>query len=173
MTGRPLSRTLVLGALLALGCPFVNPARAEPPTPRELIRLDDRLIRTSRVRVTLLSEAVVAEGARADAQGPAYRSIRGTIGGGLLPGPNRIPWDAVLRVDKPSNHALPAALVTGLVVGVIAGAATVAGSENGGDGGPGVMFVVPLATIVAAGVGALIPAWHPIYRAPRASAGKP
>jgi hypothetical protein len=46
------------------------------------------------------------------------------------------------------------------------------GSENGGEGGPGVMFVVPLATIVAAGVGALIPAWHPIYRKPHAQAGE-
>ena len=164
MTGRTLSRKFSLAALVALACHVPNPAHAEPPAPRELLRLDDRLMRTSRVRVTLLSETVVAEGARADTQGLAYRSIREPLGAGLPPGPDRIPWDSVLRIDKPSNHALPAALVTGVVLGVIAGAATYAASEAGKEGGPGVMFVVPLATIVAAGVGALIPAWHPIYR---------
>ena len=121
-------------------------------------------MRTSRVRVTTLSDTIVAEGARADAEGLSYRSIRGSTGIGTPPGPGRIPWDAVVRVDKPSNHALPAALVTGLVVGVIAGAATYAAGERGEEGGPGVMFLVPLSTVLAAGVGALIPAWHPIYR---------
>ena len=90
-----------------------------------------------------------------------------------LASPGRIPWDAVVRVDVPSNHAFPAALVTGLVVGVVTGAATYAAGQRGDEGGPGSMFLIPIATIVAAGVGALIPAWHLIYRATRTSAVEP
>jgi hypothetical protein len=161
---------LVLGALLTLACAYPIPAHAVPPAPDRLVKLDDRLLKTSRARITTLSVVIVAEGVRVSAEGLAYHDIHRAKGDTRPPAPGRIPWDAVVRVDVPSNHALPAALWTGLVVGIVTGAATYAAGQRGEEGGPGSMFLIPIATIVAAGVGALIPAWHPIYRAPHTSA---
>ena len=162
----------MLGAFLALACPYAIPAHAEAPTPDQLIRLDDRVMRTSRVRITMLSGAVVAEGVRVSADGLAYRDILQPTGGGTPPIPARIPWDAVVRVDVPGNHWFRAALGTALVVGITAGVAHYAAGKRGEEGGPGGIIVVPPAILLAAGVGALIPAWHPIYRTRRASAGR-
>ncbi len=167
-----LSRTLfLLGAFLALVSPRPLPAHAESPAPNELTRLDDRLIRTSRVRITTPSGWLVAEGVRVSAEGLAYRNILETAGE-TRPIPGRIPWEETVRVDRPSNHALGAALVTGLVVGGLVGAATYSAGQRGEEGGPGGMFAVPLVALLAGGVGALIPAWHPIYRKHRTPADR-
>ena len=67
---RTLLRMLcLLGAFLALASPCPLPARAESPAPNELMRLDDRLVRTTRVRITTPSGWLVAEGARGSVEG--------------------------------------------------------------------------------------------------------
>lgn len=129
-------------------------------------------MRTSRVRITMLSGVVVVAGARVSAEGLAYREILQSTSGGTAPIPARIPWDAIVRVDKPGNHAFGAAVGTAVVAGVIAGAGTYAAGQRGEEGGPGSMIVVPPAILLAAGVGALMPAWHPIYRSRHASGRK-
>jgi len=168
---RTLRRVLwLLGALLALTSPHPRMARAESPAPNELMRLDDRLLRPSRVRITTPSGRFVAEGARASMQGLAYRNILATVGGETRPTPGCIPWEETVRVDKPSNHALGAALITGLILGAATGAATYAAGQRGEEGGPGSMIIVPFAVLLAGGVGALSSAWHPIYRRDHARA---
>ena len=162
---RTLSRVLcLLGAFLALASPHPLPAHAESPAPNELMRLDDRLMRTTRVRIKTPSGWLVAEGARVSVEGVAYRNILATAAGEARPIPGCIPWEETVQVDKPSNHALGAALVTGLVLGAVAGAATYSAGQRGEEGGPGVMFAVPIVALLAGGVGALISTWHPIYR---------
>jgi hypothetical protein len=168
---RWLSRTLVLaGAFLALASPRPLPAHAESPDSSSLMRLDDRLLRTRRVRITTPSGWLVAGSVRVSAGGLEYRNVLATPGGEAPSIAGRVPWEEVIRVDVPSNHALGAALVTGLVVGGLAGAATYSAGQRGEEGGPGVMIAVPVAVLLATGVGALTPAWHPIYRRPRAPA---
>jgi hypothetical protein len=170
MNDRTLFRaSAFVGATLALAL-SAHPLHAVPPNPKTLSRLDNRLMRTSRARITTHSGWIVGEGPRAGIEGLTYRKVHATSVSETLPSPGRIPWQETARVDVPSNHALPAALVTGLVVGGLAGVGTYAASQRGEEGGPGGMFVVPIAVLLAAGVGALIPAWHPIYRAPHTSA---
>jgi hypothetical protein len=137
------------------------------------MRLDDRLVRTTRVRITTPSGWLVAEGARVSVEGLAYHNILATAGGKARPIPGCIPWEETVRVDRPSNHALGAALITGLVVGAVAGAGTYYAGQRGEEGGPGGMIAVPVAVLLAAGVGALTPAWHPIYRRRHVPAGRP
>ena len=168
---RTLSRVFcLLGALLALASLDPLPAHADAPSPNTLMRLDDRLMRTTRVRITTPSGRLIVEGARVSVEGLAYRNILATFGGEARPVPGCILWEETVRVDRPSNHALGAALVTGLVLGAVAGAATYSAGQRGEEGGPGGMFAVPLVALMAGGVGALISTWHPIYRGDRAPA---
>jgi hypothetical protein len=134
------------------------------------MRLDDRLMRARRVRITTPSGWLVAEGVRVSVEGLAYRRVLSAPGGDTLPIPSRIPWEEAMRVDVPSNHALGAALVTGLIVGVGGLAATYSAGQRGEEGGPGAMVAVPVAVLLAAGLGALIPAWHPVFRKSRTPA---
>ncbi len=169
---RTLSRTLfLLGVLLALASPRPFPAHAASPAPSVLMRLDDRLLQTSRVRITTPSGWLVAEGARVSVEGLAYHNILATAGGGARPIPGCIPWEETVRVDRPSNHALGAVLVSGLVMGIFAGLATRSEMEQGNDfaGLMPLLVAVPVVGL-ATGVGALTPAWHPIYRKPHAPA---
>ena len=65
MNERMMSRMLCrLGVFLALVGLHPLPAHAEAPAPHEVMRLDDRLLRTTRVRITTPSGWLVAEGAR-------------------------------------------------------------------------------------------------------------
>lgn len=158
---------------MALAIAHPLPAHAESPAPNELMRLDDHLMRTTRVRITTPSGWLEAGGTRVSVEGLAYRNILATSGGVARPSPGCIPWGEAVRVDRPSNHALGAALVTGLVVGGLAGAATYAAAQRGEEGGPGPMIVVPGAVLLAAGVGAVSRTWHPIYRKRVVPAGRP
>jgi hypothetical protein len=172
---RTLTRTIfLLGAFLALTSPPPLPAHAEPPAPNALMRLDDRLMRARRVRITTPSGWLVAKGVRVSVEGLVCHDVLTTTGGEPLPLPRRIPWEDVLRVDVPSNHALGAALVSGLVVAGIAYAGLYAAGQQGNDigGGGAVLYAIPVVTLVGAGVGALIPAWHPIHRKPRVPTGR-
>jgi hypothetical protein len=156
---------VITASVVVLSLPHLSLAQqAEPRPPRDLAKLDYRLARTSRVRITTPSDRFVAEGARAGVEGITFRRIHGTSAGDAPLNPTPIPWEQTLRVDVPSNHALGAALYTGLVVAVIAGAGTYAAGQRGEEGGPGGMIAVPVAVVLAAGVGALIPAWNPVYR---------
>jgi hypothetical protein len=175
MNERTLSRSLlVLGALLALAGSRPPPARAEAPATHELMRLDDRLARTRRVRITTPSGWLVAEGVRVSIEGLTYRNVLLTTGGATLPASHRIPWEEVRRVDVPGNHALGAMLVTGAVTGGLAYGALYAAGQQGDDigGGGAVLYAIPVLTLLAAGVGALIPSWHPIYRRPHAAGSR-
>ena len=160
--GIVITTTVVFSSL-----PHLSFAQHGTPSSHDLARLDYRMARTSRVRITTPSNRFVAEGARASVEGITFRSIHGASAGEAPPIPAPIPWEQTLRVDVPSNHALGAALYTGLAVAVIAGAGTYAAGQRGEEGGPGGMIAVPVAVVLAAGVGALIPAWNAVYRKPR------
>jgi hypothetical protein len=100
-----------------------------------------------------------------------FRSdILPATGGDTSPVSRRVPWEEVRRIDVPSNHALGAMLVTGVVTGGLAYGAVYAAGQQGNDigGGGAVLYAIPVLTLLAAGVGALIPSWHPIYRRPHA-----
>jgi hypothetical protein len=164
---RTLSRAFfVLIAILALASSSPPPALGQLRAPDVFMRLDDRLLRARRVRITTPSGGVVAEGVRVSVEGLAYRNLLGTTGVDTLPIPGRIPWDAVVRVDVPSNHALAAGLGTGVILAGIAGAGVYSAGQQGTDiGGGGILLLaVPVVAALAAGVGALMPSWHPIYR---------
>ena len=157
--------SLLFGACLLLVGLRPLPAHAGSPTPSELMRLDDRLLRTSRVRITTPSGKLLAGHARVSAEGIAAQNILTTGGDEERPVPDLVPWEQVLRVDRPSNRALGAALVTGVVLYAALGVATYAAEQRGEEaGGGGGMVILPVGVLLAAGVGALMPTWHPIYR---------
>jgi len=163
-----------MGAVLVLASLRPMSAHAESPTSQELLRLDDRMMRARRVRITTPSGSFVAEGVRVSIEGLAYRNVLTTTGGEAPSIPRRIPWDAVIRVDVPSNHALAAGLGTGVILAGIAGASVYSAGQQGNDIGGGgiILLAVPVVAALAAGVGALTPSWHPIYRNRHASADR-
>ena len=167
-----LARILITTLVVVSFLPPISHAQHGAPSSHALMRLDDRMVRTSRVRITTPSDRFVAEGARASLEGITFHGVRGTSGSEAPHIPGSIPWEQTLRVDVPSNHALPAALYTGLIVVAIAGVGTYAAGQRGEEGGPGAVVAVPVAVLLAAGVGALIPAWHPVYRKPRHGTGE-
>jgi hypothetical protein len=66
---------IMLGALLALASPHQSPALADSPAPKQLSRLDDRLMRARKVRITTRTSVIVADDVRVSAEGLAYRTI--------------------------------------------------------------------------------------------------
>jgi hypothetical protein len=157
---------VLLGVLLALAGMHPLPARAELPAPDQLLRLDDRLMRARRVRITTPSGSLVAGGVRASVEGLAYRNILSSTGGGASPIPSPIRWEDAVRIDVPSNHALAGMLVTGVVVGGIAGWGVYSAGQQGNDiGGGGIALLgVPVIAVLGAVVGAHMPSWHAVYR---------
>ena len=118
-------------------------------------------MRTSKVRITTPSGRLVAGGVRASVEGLDYHSILAADRGEARPTPGRIPWEETVRVDKPSNHAVTGAIVSGVILGLAYWA--IAADDSGNDPGAGTI-VLGIVPVLGIGIGALIPAWHPIYR---------
>lgn len=131
-------------------------------------------MRARRVRITTPSVSLVAEGVRVSVEGLAYGKVLSTTGGEALPVPSHIPWEEVIRVDLPSNHALAGGLITGLVVGGLAGWGVYSVGQQGNDiGGGGIALLgVPVIALLGAVVGAHMHSWHPVYRMTHAPAGR-
>ncbi len=131
-------------------------------------------MRARRVRITTPSVSLVAEGVRVSVEGLAYGKVLSTTGGEALPVPSHIPWEEVIRVDLPSNHALAGGLITGLVVGGLAGWGVYSVGQQGNDiGGGGIALLgVPVIALLGVVVGAHMHSWHPVYRMTHAPAGR-
>lgn len=161
-----ISRPHLLGAWLALAC-LPNAAHTQSPPPDQIERMNDRLIRARMVRITTPTSVIVVDGVRADADGFAYQDILSSTRGEPLTAPGRVPWNAAVRVDRRGNAALRTAVWSGLVVAAITAAAVASAASQGGAEGPGggvIAYAIPPVMLLGAGVGALVPAWHAVYR---------